>query len=154
LKRLWSDCEAVNSFIQELLSVSLRSRGFIGFRSYLKNYVESEPFRLLALEAQKLNTDLSSITYTVNVRPGGFTVRRYEDQADYSAEVEETFEKFKQGAVKDYKVDFENRLQMNHIEAKILEFVVRLYPDIFTYLDEFCERNSDYVDKAIERIKP
>jgi DNA mismatch repair protein MutS len=152
LDALETYCEAVNSFAQELLSVSLRSRGFTGFRSYLKNYVESESFRLLALEAQKLNTDLSSITYTVNVRPGGFTVRRYEDQADYSAEVEETFEKFKQGVVKDYKVDFENRLQMNHIEAKILEFVVRLYPDIFTHLDEFCDRNSDYLDKAIERF--
>ena len=152
LDALGTYCEAVNTFVQELLPVSLRSRGFTGLRSYLKKYVESEPFRLLGLEAQKLNTDLSSITYTVNVRLGGFTVRRYEGQVDYSTEVEETFEKFKQGAVKDYKVDFENRLQMNHIEAKILEFVVRLYPDIFTYLDEFCDRNAYYVDKTIERF--
>jgi hypothetical protein len=79
-------------------------------------------------------------------------VRRYEDQVDYTAEVEETFQKFKQGAVKNYKVDFENRLQMNHIEAKILEFVVRLYPEIFTSLNEFCDRHADYLDKTIERF--
>jgi DNA mismatch repair protein MutS len=145
-------CEAVLSFAQELLPISLRSRGFTGFRSYLQRYVESEPFQLLLREVQKLNTDLSSIIYTVNVRLGGFTVRRYEDQADYSIEVEEAFKKFKQGAVKDYKVDFENRLQMNHIEAKILEFVVRLYPDIFTRLGEFGDRNVDYLDKTIERF--
>jgi hypothetical protein len=144
--------EAVLSFAQELLAVSLRSRGFTSFRSYLQKYAESEPFRLLLLEAQKLITALSSITYTVNLRLGGFTVRKYEGQVDYSTEVEETFEKFKQGAVKDYKVDFENRLQMNHIEAKILEFVVRLYPEIFTSLGEFCDRNADYVDKTIERF--
>jgi len=152
LDALGTYCEAVVSFAQELLLVSLRSRGFTSFRSYLQRYIESEPFRSLLAEVQKLNTDLSSITYTVNVRLGGFTVRRYEDQVDYTAEVEETFQKFKQGAVKTYKVDFENRLQMNHIEAKILEFVVRLYPEIFTYLDEFCDRNSDYLDKTIERF--
>jgi hypothetical protein len=152
LDALETYCEAVSSFAQELAPISLRSRGFTGFRSYVQKYVESEPFRLLALEVQKLNTDLSSITYTVNVRLGGFTVRRYEDQADYSTEVQATFAKFKQGAVKDYKVDFENRLPMNHIEAKILEFVVRLYPDVFASLDEFCDRNADYVDKTIERF--
>jgi DNA mismatch repair protein MutS len=152
LDALETYCEAIRSFAQELSPISLRSRGFTGFRSYLRTYVESEPFRLLALNVQKLNTDLSSIIYTVNVRLGGFTVRRYEDQADYSTEVQETFEKFKQGAVKDYRVDFENRLPMNHIEAKILEFVVRLYPDIFNSLDEFCDRNADYVDKTIERF--
>jgi DNA mismatch repair protein MutS len=152
LDALGTYCEAVVGFAQELLLVSLGSRGFTSFRSYLQRYVESEPFRSLLAEVQKLNTDLSSITYTVNVRLGSFTVRRYEDQVDYTAEVEETFQKFKQGAVKNYKVDFENRLQMNHIEAKILEFVVRLYPEIFTYLDEFCDRNAEYLDKTIERF--
>jgi DNA mismatch repair protein MutS len=152
LDALETYCEAVLSFAKDLSPTSLRSRGFTGFRNYIQRYVESEPFRLLQREVQKLNTDLSSITYTVNVRLGSFTVRRYEDQTDYSTEVEETFDKFKQGAVKDYKVDFENRLQMNHIEAKVLEFVVRLYPEIFTYLYEFCDRNAGYLDKTIERF--
>jgi DNA mismatch repair protein MutS len=145
-------CEAILGLAQELSPTNLRSRGFSGFQNYLQKCAESEPFRSLKLAAQKLNTDLSSITYTVNVRLGSFTVRKYEDQVDYSAEVEETFDKFKQGAVKDYKVDFLRSLQMNHIEAKILEFVVRFYPEIFARLDEFCEKNADYVDKTIERF--
>jgi hypothetical protein len=85
LDALGTYCEAVVSFARELLLVSLGSRGFTSFRSYLQSYVESEPFRSLLTEVQKLNTDLSSITYTVNVRLGGFTVRRYEDQVDYTA---------------------------------------------------------------------
>jgi DNA mismatch repair ATPase MutS len=145
-------CAGIVNFAQELLPISVKSRGFSGFRNYLQKYAESEPFRSLQLTAQKLNTDLSSIIYTVNVRLGSFTVRKYEGQVDYSAEVEETFEKFKQGAVKDYRVDFQNWQQMNHIEAKIVEYVARLHPETFTKLDEFCEKNADYVDKTIERF--
>jgi DNA mismatch repair protein MutS len=143
---------AIVGLAQELSPINLRSRGFSGFGSYLQKYAESEPFQSLQVAAQKLNTDLSSIAYTVNVRLGSFTVRKYEGQGDCSAEVEETFEKFKQGAVKDYKVDFQSWQQMNHIEAKIVEYVARLYPETFTKLDEFCEKNADYVDKTIERF--
>jgi DNA mismatch repair protein MutS len=145
-------CEAIISLSQELLPISIKSRGFSDFRNYLLEYAEADSFRSLLAATQKLHTDLSSITYSVIVRAGSFTVRRYEGEVDYSAEVEETFEKFKQEAVKDYKVDFPRWLDMNHIEAKIMEFVVRLFPEIFTSLDEFCEKNATYVDRTIERF--
>ncbi len=67
----------------------------------------------------------------------------------YSAAVEETFEKFKQGAVKDYKVKFLLSPDMNHIEAKALDFVAQLYPDIFLRLDNYVENNGNYLDEAI-----
>lgn len=38
---------------------------------------------------------------------------------------------------------------MNHIEAQILDFVAKLYPDIFASLDRFCERHSDFPDETI-----
>ena len=38
---------------------------------------------------------------------------------------------------------------MNHIEAKVLEFVTRLYPDIFSNLDTYCEQNVEYLDNTI-----
>jgi DNA mismatch repair protein MutS len=145
-------CEAIVSLAQALLPINIKSRGFSGFRKYLRNYAESDSFQSLFAATQKLHHDLSSITYSVIVRLGAFTVRRYAGEVDYSAEVEETFEKFKQGAVKDYKVDFPRWLEMNHIEARILEFVVRLFPEIFANLDEFCEKNINYADKIIERF--
>jgi len=40
-------------------------------------------------------------------------VSRYEDQADYSAEVLKTFERFKQGAVKDYRLNYRTWPGMN-----------------------------------------
>ena len=51
-------------------------------------------------------------------KAASFTVRRYDGETDYSAEVEKTFEKFKQAAVKDYRVKFSTSEEMNHIEAR------------------------------------
>ena len=72
-----------------------------------------------------------------------------EGEADYSAEVEETFEKFKQGAVRDYRVKFNASDDMNHIEAKILEFVAKLHPEVFVALDDFCARNGNFIDRTV-----
>jgi DNA mismatch repair ATPase MutS len=64
-------------------------------------------------------------------------------------EVETTFEKFKQGAVKDYRLDLYKGSGMNHIEAQILDFVARLYPEQFAALDHFYGGHSQFVDETI-----
>ena len=38
---------------------------------------------------------------------------------------------------------------MNHIEAKVLEFVARLYPDVFSALDDYCATNAGYLDETV-----
>ena len=63
--------------------------------------------------------------------------------------MEETFEKFKQGAVKDYRVKFSTGSDMNHVEAGILDLVAKLYPDIFSNLDDYCAKNGNYLDETI-----
>ena len=45
-----------------------------------------------------LKTDLANVEYCLLIKGSGFTVRKYEEEPDYSIEVEETFKKFKQGA--------------------------------------------------------
>jgi DNA mismatch repair ATPase MutS len=142
-------CDAVNCLVQDLSRVDIKSRGFLGFRTYLANYVESSPFRLLLEETTKLKADLSTETYCLVIKGIGITVRSYQSEIDYSAEVEKTFAKFKQGAVKDYRVKFPDRQEINHIEARALDFVAKLYPDIFSHLDGYCADNRDYLDETI-----
>lgn len=143
-------CDAVNCLVRDLAQVDLTSRGFLAFRDYLTSYAQSARFMSLLAETKKLKDDLSTVKYCVLIKDNGFKVRKYESEADYSVEVEETFEKFKQGAVKDYAIQFSSRTEMNHIEAKVLEFVALLYPDVFLSLDSYCATNGDYLDETIE----
>ena len=146
---LKSYCESMNSLANDLSLIGLKSHGFQSFREYLMSYVRSDRFISLQSEAEKIKTDLSSVKYCVFTKGLRVQVRNYESELDYSVEVEETFEKFKQGAVKNYKVNFPNLLEMNHVEAQILDGVAQIYPDIFSQLDSFYATNRDYPDATI-----
>ena len=142
-------CRAVTDLARNLCLVDLKSRGLLAFRQYVANYVQLPGFLSLLAEAQQVKGELTDVKYSVIIQTGKVSVRRYEGETNYSVEVEKTFEKFKQGAVKDYLVKLHEGGGMNHIEAQILDFVARLYPEPFAALDQFCERQSRFVDKTI-----
>jgi hypothetical protein len=142
-------CEAMTDLARNLSLADLKSRGFLAFRQFVTYYAHSPGFQSLLAEAQQVKDGLSGVKYGVIIQTGKFSVRMYEGETNYSVEVEKTFEKFKQGAVKDYRVKLHEGGGMNHIEAQILDFVARLYPAQFAALDLFCERQSSFVDETI-----
>jgi DNA mismatch repair protein MutS len=141
--------DAINCLVDDLSLIDLKSRGFLAFREYLTRYANSQRFKSLMAETQKLFADLSTVSYCLLIKGNTIKVRKYEAEIDYSAEVEKTFEKFKQGAVKDYRVKFRDWADMNHVEAGVLNLVARLYPDIFVELDNYCAIHRNYLDEAI-----
>ncbi len=130
-------CDAVSRLVQHLSLVHVQSRGFLAFGEYVADYANSSRFTSLLAETKKLKADLSSVKYCLLIQGNRIKVRKYESEIDYSVDVEETFAKFKQGAVKDYRVKFQSWLDMNHVEAQILDLVARLYPDIFSNLEHY-----------------
>jgi DNA mismatch repair protein MutS len=145
-------CDAVSCLADGLATTTLESRGLSGFRDFLLIYIESTNFVSLQSETGKLKADLAAIEYCVLVHGDTFSVRKYESEPDYAAEIEETFEKFRQGSVEDHRVQFPERVQMNHVEATIDESVALLFPDIFNLLDAYCARQASYFDETIARF--
>jgi len=142
--------EAVEKLLHDLHQNDPKSRGLIAFRKYLAQYADSGHFKTLMREAKKLKSELSSIRYCLLIKDGSITVRNYDCEIDYSAAVEEIFSKFKQGAAKDYRVKFpDSSAGMNHVEARVLEMVAKLNPDLFHALDDYCTRNIHFLEKTI-----
>jgi DNA mismatch repair ATPase MutS len=139
----------VSRLAGELLSSSPQSLAIRGLRDYLARYAGSNDFRILAAETAKLRTDLQSVRYSLHIDGKRVTVGRYSDAPDLSAEVLRTFEKFRQGASKEYKFRISNWPEMNHVEAAILDRVARLYPEVFSRLEEFPVRHSGFLDSVI-----
>jgi DNA mismatch repair protein MutS len=146
-----SYCEAVASLAGQLAGAQLRSRGLLAFRDYLASYVSSAYFAALASETRDRKEALGRIRYCTRIRGSRVDVTRYQDEADYSAAVLETFERFKQGAVADYQVRYRTWPGMNHVTAQILDLVARLFPEEFTALDEYCGRHAAFLDEGIRR---
>jgi len=142
-------CNAVTSLFNFLSSFEIKSLGLLNFKKYLIEYMNSDIFISLKEETKKLIADLNSIKYCIHIKGNTVKVRKYENEPDYSVEVEATFEKFKQGAVKDYLVKFTSPVDMNHVEARILELVAQLYSDIFSNIDNYCIKNKNFFDETI-----
>jgi DNA mismatch repair protein MutS len=145
-------CEAVRVLAEELAVRDVTSRGFRRFRRYLAEYAGSQRFTSLAAETQALEDALAGIRYAVRIQGPRVTVSRYEGEPDYATEVEETFAKFKQGAVKSYLVRLPEFAEMDHVEAQIVSLVAKLFPDVFGTLADYCTRHRDYLDRTIGRF--
>jgi DNA mismatch repair protein MutS len=144
--------EAVERLVQDLGGLDLASRGLRAFRADLADYARSDTFRTLVAKARALAAALAAIRYCVLIRYGSIMVRHYDGEIDYSATVEETFRKFQQGTVKDYRYKFTDPVGMNHVEAQVLDRVALLNPDTFAGLARFCEQHADFVDPTIGRF--
>ncbi len=142
-------CEAVVSLTHGLAEAAPRSRGLRDFLDFLAAYAASGPLTALESETRALQTSLSAIEYGLAIEGNRVEVQRYESEADYGAEVLETFEKFKQGAARTYAFKFYDSLDMNHVEAAVLDRVALLFPDVFSALSEYCERHREWLDPTI-----
>ena len=142
-------CDAVDMLLRELHRLDPKSRGLLAFGAYLAQYVGSFYFKTLRQEAKELKSLLLAIRYCILIKGNSITVRHYDSENDYSAVVEETFAKFKHEAAKDYRVKFPAYPGMGHVEAKVLELVGQLNPAVFLALEDFCNRNENYLDKTI-----
>ena len=75
----------------------------------------------------------------------------FRDETDYGAEVEADFAKFERGEAGGYSFKF-GPPSMNHIEARILDRVARMNPEVFAALDDFAAKYADFVDPVIRRF--
>lgn len=142
-------CDAVSNLAAVLSQSQVKSRGMLAFREFLLRYVNSPEFQQLVEDAQGVKDRLASIQYSIIIKGNYVRVRKYASEINYSVEVERTFERFKQGEVNDYTVRQKPTAGMNHIEAQILDCVIKLFPDVFGELDRFCANHINFIDDTI-----
>ena len=144
--------EAARELSSELTALDLNSRGLRAFRKYLTDYVNSSSFERLVSDGQNVITDLSNITYSLQMKDDSITVRHYDGENDYSIAVEETFAKFWRQNDNDHREKVPVPDSMNHIQAQVLERLALLFPDIFRSLEEFSTTHRDFQDDVLVRF--
>lgn len=145
-------CDALLSLVQDLGKVQPNSRGLSAFREYLGKYCSGEYFRTLKIEEARIRADLAAVRYSILIKGNSITVRTFEGEVDYTEDVQKTFEKFKQGEAKSHSTDIADYPDMNHVEAKVLEFVAQLHSNVFGPFDTYCRSNAGFLDPVIARF--
>jgi DNA mismatch repair protein MutS len=144
-------CDAVAALSGHLASAPLGSRALLTLRDYLAAYVASAGFTALASDTRSRKDAIGKIRFCTRIRGDRVEVSRYTGEADYSAAVLDTFDRFKQGAAKDYLIRYRVQPGMNHVTAQIAELVARLFPEEFTALAEYCRQHAAFVDEGIRQ---
>jgi DNA mismatch repair protein MutS len=143
-------CDAIKYFRETLSSFEIKSDGFNKIKNYIIEYSSGKSHISLVEEIKNIKAKLAAVKYQIIIKDTSFTVQYYEEGIDYSEEIERTFSKFRTGDVKDYKIKYNSALdEMNHIEAKIIEFVSQLYPEVFLQLKDFNSKYSGFIDETI-----
>ena len=143
---------AVRRLLEDLSAAACKSRGLRAFRDYVSRYAASAPVTSLAEQTARLESELSAIRYNVLMNGPRVEVRPHQSEADYSAAVEATFERFKQGEVRAYTFSFSTSPEMNPVEGQILDLVAQLHHATFSKLEAFCAVNRDFFDPTIVRF--
>lgn len=141
--------DAVNRLARDLYASVCRSRGLRAFGAYLTRYTSSEPFTSFIGEAKCLKTALSAIRYSILIQGPRVEIHHDPSKPDYGAEVEATFERFRQGSVHEYRFKFGDYDEMNHVEAQILDGVAHLHQETFSALATFRATNRDFLDTTV-----
>lgn len=142
-------CQAARVLADGLAQAKPRSPGLRAISAYLDRYVASEAFVELGRTTADLETRLHEITYELTIKGNRIKVARSDPEPDYTHEVEAVFDRFRQGAVKDYRVRFPTLLEMGHVNAAILEYVARLNQDVFDDLARCWEQRRSFADATI-----
>jgi len=153
-------CEIVASLREALARVPLASRGLRDLTQYLAEYVECDSFRNLVNDTESVQTALRGVHYVVHIQDLRVHVEKYDGQTDYSAGVATIFGRFATEIGKDHHARLavplegppEDSVDINHIEAQILECVADLYPDPFAQLAGFCQRNQRFLEPTIRQF--
>lgn len=145
-------CSAVEELRNALDATVPASPGFQRFKSYVKAYGGSGAYRALATEVHSVLKALESIRYCFRINGARVTVSRYEEETDYAREVQVTFERFQQDAPETTAEKPRTVIEMDRVEAMVLDRVALLFPEAFGALNDFHTKYADFTDEVLVRF--
>ena len=145
-------CNAARVCADAFQRLDLRSGALRAWRAHLAALVDSPGFRALEDETLRCGSDLAQVRYTLHIQGRRITVTRAAEEVDYGAAVAATFQRFRQGAAREYRARWRSHPEMNHVEAALLDLVAGLFPETFSALRAYAERHRDFVDPAMGRF--
>ena len=143
---------ALQALHQTLAGVELQSQALQSLQGHVADLLASPAHTERMKEAQALTQVLAQVRYAIRVDGTAVTVLQDPQEPDYSATIADTFARFRQGEVKDYRVQFNPASRLNHVEGQILDRVALLHPEVFERLAQFRSAQEGFAEARIVRL--
>ena len=144
--------QTLDTLHRMLAGAELQSQALLALREHTATLHASTEQAARMSEAQALVEALAQLRYAVRIDGTTVSVLQDPHEPDYSATIADTFARFRQGEVKDYRVQFAPSSGLNHVEGQILDRVAMLHPEVFGRLARFCEDQQAFADARLVRL--
>lgn len=141
--------DAVTRLVEDLSVASPSSRGLGEFARFAAEYAASDAFGHHRDRAKRVKAALASIRYTMRIHGLRVDILPSDEEADYGAEIEAAFARFRQGAVEAYSFPSGAKESLDKVELMVLDEVARMHPEAFTALDAFYREHQDFLHQPI-----
>lgn len=143
-------CNIIENLVKTFNKYQIKSEGFLSFNRYITDYITKEEFTRMHELVENTKSEFKKIKYCLIVETGKISVKTYEDEDDYSKYIQNTFSRFYNEDIDEqYKLDFTIPTGTTHIDAKILEFLEKIFPKPFLMLDELYQKYKHFMDNGI-----
>ena len=143
-------CETIRRLDADLQSAEIQSDAFLKLRTHVADVLASDQFSKTAEEAQLLTQELGRLRYDIFIDGLQVTVTPASGAEDYGRRVESAFANFASLTNKAYPFDHDDSLDVDNVEARILEKVAGIYPAPFAALERFFHDHKVFKDPAID----
>lgn len=146
-------CETVTELDARLRELEPGSAALRGFAAYLNEYVASSTFNELVEDTSRLQEELGQIRYAILVRGLRVEISPYESAPDLTEQIEQTFAKFRQGAVEEHRVAYRDYAATDTVEERVLAVVADVFAAEFAHAARYlASRRKTFLDDTIARF--
>jgi DNA mismatch repair protein MutS len=146
-------CETIRNLDEQLQGLDLESAALRGFAAHVRTYIASDTFRELAEDTSQLRNELDQIRYSILVHGLRVEISPYEEAPDLTKQIEETFAKFRQGAVEEHRVGYKNYVETDTVEQRVLAVVADVFREQFAHAAKYlARRRKTFLDATIARF--
>ncbi len=142
-------CALLIELHRALSAAPVRSAGLRAWRDHLTEYLATAAFTALRADSRALDERLRAVRFSVSLRDQQITVDRHDGRADYTAAVQQLFHPLLGESRPADTATVHEWPDMNHVEERILDHLVALFPEPFAALDAFWTTHREFIDSAV-----
>ncbi len=79
-------------------------------------------------------------------------VSSFDDEGDFGEEVTSALGKMRKGVSRQYVSGLSSHSGNSHVEARIVHYVAKLHPGVFSDLEQYCRESEGFMDETVSRF--
>jgi len=142
----------LHDVVHGLHTLSPLSDGLKQLHMAIAEYLISDDFITFEQESGSLLAAIETLDFRIIIGSGSFNVREGERESDLANSVERVFQRFRPTTRSEHSIQSPSPAPLNHVEAKVVEYVARLYPEPFLQLKYFAERHDGFLQHSVLQL--